>query len=321
MRAATVRAYGLPSVVRVEEMPRPRQGPGEILVRVEAAPVTAGDARMRGMDVPSGFGPILRLVIGLRRPRRPVMGNEFAGTVEALGEGAEGFAPGDAVMGVTGLRGGAHAEWLAIKARGLVLPRPSTLSAEEGAAFFFGGLTAAAYLMDKGRLAAGESVLVNGATGAVGSAAVQIARHLGAHVTAVCGAANAALARELGAEAVIDHDAGPIRGTWDVILDVAGTLPLAVARPLLAPGGRLLLVTAGLWQTLGAGLRPRRGTLRLAAGPPPETREAMERLLAIHAAGGYRPLVGATFPLDAIAEAHALAGSRHKRGNAVVLMR
>lgn len=320
MKAAVSDRYGPPETVRLAELPRPEPRRGEILVRVAAAGITTGDARLRGLDVPAGFGPVVRLMVGLTRPRRPVFGAEFAGRVEALGPGAAGVAIGDRVFGTTGLAGGAHAEFLTIRADGLVLPTPGTLSDVEAAAFLFGGLTAADFLIDKAGLGRGERLLVNGATGAVGTAALQVARHLGARVTAVCSAANADLARELGAEAVIDYAAGPISGEWDVILDVIGTLPWSKARRLLAPGGRLLPVTASFAETLGAALRPRREGRRIAGGAVGETRGAMERLVGLHRAGAFRPVIGATFPLERIVEAHRLASSRRKRGNAVVLM-
>lgn len=321
MRAALTESYGPPEVVRLAELPDPVPGAGEALVRVAAAGVSRGDARMRALDVPAGFGPILRMLVGTRRPRRPVRGSEFAGVVEALGPGAAGLSPGQRVMGILGLRGGAHAERLVVPAGGMVLPTPDTLTDEEAAGFFFGGLTAAAFLIDHAKLARGERLLVNGATGAAGSAAVQIGRHLGAAVTAVCRSENADLARELGAEATLDYRDGPIRGTWDVVMDVAGTLPWPVARGLLAPGGRLIPVTtASLGATLGAALRPRRDGRRITAGNFSETRAGMERLLAIHAAGGYRPVIGTVLPFERIVKAHRLAESHHKRGNVVVTM-
>jgi NADPH:quinone reductase-like Zn-dependent oxidoreductase len=132
---------------------------------------------------------------------------------------------------------------------------------------------------------------------------------------------NADFARELGAREVLDYRAGSIAGQWDVVMDVAGTLPWPLAHPLLKPGGRLLPVTQGLWATIGTRLRPRRDGRRITAGTISETRAGMERLLAIHAAGGYRPVIGAALPFDDIVAAHRLAGSGHKRGNVVVVMR
>ncbi|MCC5974574.1 MAG: NAD(P)-dependent alcohol dehydrogenase [Rubellimicrobium sp.] len=320
MKAAICRHYGPPSVVTIADVPAPEPGPGEVLVAVQAAGLTSGDARIRGAPAPGGLGPLIPRVFGLRPPRGGVLGGGYSGRVVALGAGVTRFAVGDAVFGITdGMRMGAHAEQVAVKADGLILPRPDSLSLPEAAAFFFGGLTAADFLLDQCALQPGERVLVVGGTGAVGSAAIQIARHHGAHVTALTGAGNLDLARELGADVALDYRTDPARGPFDVILDVPGLMPDAAAR--LAPGGRLGLVTADLAGMLGAMLRPRRaGGRRLCANVIKETPQAMARLVALHEAGAYRPLIGAQFPLKDIAQAHAQADSGHKRGNLVIEM-
>ncbi len=318
MRAATARRYGPPEVVQIETLPRPEPGPSEVLVKVAAFGVTRGDTRIRGLDVPHGFGPMVRLGFGLTRPRHPVTGREFAGEVVALGKGVTGLRIGDAVFGLTkGMTMGAGAEYCVAPVE-RVLPRPDTLTELEAAAFPFGGLTAGDFLFDQAQLQPGERVLVNGATGAVGSAAVQIARHHGAHVTATASAANLEFARELGAQEAVDYARATPQGPFDVIFDIAGTLPYQRARPMLAPGGRLCLVSADIADMLGASLRPRRGAHRLCAGMVKEKPEALARLLAIHAAGGYRPRIGTTLPFAQIVAAHRLASSGHKRGNVVV---
>lgn len=317
MRAALTRRYGPPDVVRLETLPDPVPRSGDLLVRVTAAGVTRGDARVRGLDVPAGYGPLMRLVFGWNAPRRPVQGAEFAGRVL---HAAGGLAEGDRVMGITGLKGGTHAEILAIPADGLVLPLPPNLTDPEAAAFFFGGLTAAFFLIDRGGVTQGDRVLVNGATGAVGSAAVQIARHLGAEVTARCAPSGEALARRLGAQDVVDRLAPLPPGPFDVVLDAHGMLSARDVAPLMPPGGRLLRVISDLWTGLHDALRPRQRGIVVKGGTVRETREAIARLLAIHAAGGYRPVVGYTIPFDRITEAHAIAGSGRKQGNVVVTM-
>lgn len=317
MRAALTRSYGPPEVVEIAELPTPVPKPGEVLVRVTAAGVTRGDARVRGLDVPPGYGTLVRLAFGLRRPRRPVMGAEFAGVVV---QSAGGFEVGQRVMGITGLKGGAHADYLTIAADGLVLPTPDSLSDTEAAAFFFGGLTAACFLIDKGGLRAGERLLINGAGGAVGSAAVQIARGIGAQVTARCSPANAPLALRLGADAVVDRFAPLPLGPFDVVLDAAGALGFAEAAGILAPDGRFLRIVSSLWDGMHDALRPRRGQRRVVGGVVAETRTAMLRLLALHGSGGYRPVVGQVFGFGEIRAAHALAGSGAKQGNVVVTM-
>ena len=320
MKAATVRRYGPAEVVTLEDLPTPQPKPAELRIRVTAAGVTAADARLRANDAPRGFRFLMRLITGLRRPRHPVPGMEFAGVVDALGTEAAGFSTGDRVFGTTGLKGGAHAQYLTIAATGKLFPKPATLNDTEAAAFFFGGLTAADFLMDRAGLLAGERLLINGATGSVGSAAIQIGRHLGAQITAVCRAENHALARELGADQVLDYREGPLVGRWDVVLDVVGNLSYPLAAPLLAPGGRLLPVTATLGQQLSYGLRPKRGAHRISGGVIADTRRAMERLIRLHALGVYQPILGQILPFHAIRQAHAEAGSRHKRGNVVVTL-
>lgn len=316
MTAARIARYGGPEQVQLVRRPCPRPRPDEVLVRVRAAPVTSGDARIRALKVPRGFTLPLRLAMGWSRPRA-APGWAFAG--EVGDPGPTGLPPGARVFGICGLRGGAHADWLAVPAARL-LPLPEGLSFAEGAAFFFGGLTAADYLIDRAALQPGERVLINGATGAVGSAAIQIARHVGAQVCAVASARNHALARQLGAAEVADYRDGLPGGQWDVILDVIGTMTWAEARPRLAPGGRLALISADLAATLGAVLWPRREGRRLLTGPTGESAGAMRRLVSLFRDGAYRPVVGATLPFADLAQAHALAETFHKPGNLVVTM-
>ena len=141
MKAATIRRYGGPEVLSIEDLPEPVAGPGEVRVRVTAAGVTAADARLRANDAPRGFGFLMRCFTGLIRPRHPVFGMEFAGVVDALGAGGAGFTLGQRVFGITGIKGGAHAQYLTIRADARLFPLPNALGDAQGAAFFFGGLT------------------------------------------------------------------------------------------------------------------------------------------------------------------------------------
>jgi NADPH:quinone reductase-like Zn-dependent oxidoreductase len=319
VKSAVYTAYGPPETIAFLDEPIPTPTGAQVLVRVRAAPVTAGDARMRSGIVPRGLGLLLRLAIGLRRPRvKP--GWAFAGEVAALGPDATGFAIGQRVFGLTGFKGGSHREYLVISSTGNLLPLPDSLTLEQGAAFFFGGLTAAEFLIDRANLQPGERLLVAGATGSVGGAAVQIGRHLGALVSATASPANHALARKLGAETVTDYRTGPPPGPFDVIVDVMGKLGWPGARPLLTPGGRLIVITADLAQMLGAALRPKREGRRILTGTNKDDLASMQRLLALHQAGGYTPHVGPVLPFADLAKAHALAESFHKPGNIVVTM-
>jgi len=314
MKIARYTAYGGPETVVLEDAPIPTPGPGELLVRVRAAPVTAGDARLRSGKVPRGLGLMLRLAIGWSRPR-VAPGWAFAGEIASLGPGVTGFIQGQRVFGLKGFKGGAHAEYLTIRADGPVLPLPDRLGFEQGAAFFFGGLTAAEFLIDRAKLAAGERILVAGATGAVGGAAVQIARHLGATVAATASPANHALARQLGAAEVTDYRTGPPQGPFDVVLDVMGSLGWKGARPLLTPTGRLILITADLSEMLASALHR-----RFLTGTSKEDLASMRRLVALHAEDAYVPVVGPTLPFSRLSEAHRIAESFHKPGNLIVTM-
>ncbi len=318
MKVAKVTAYGGVENIVFEQVPAPVPRKGQVLVRVQAAPVTAGDVRIRSGRVPRGFGLMLRLVFGWNAPRNPVQGWSFSGEIAGLGAGVTEFAVGQSVFGLSGIKGGAHGEFVAVAAD-RVMALPEGLSHEEGAAFFFGGLTASTLLLDTVDLAPGVRVLVNGATGSVGSAAVQIAAARGARVTAVCSGQNRALAMQLGAEEVINYKTDAISGQYDVIVDVIGTLPWPRARPLLAKGGRLLLVSADLGQTIGAGLRSKRaGGRRVRAVISSESRANMERLVSLFREGTYRPVVGPVFDFDDIQTAHARAETFSKPGNIIL---
>lgn len=312
MKAAVFDRYGPPDVVRVADVPDPVPGPREVLVRVRAAAVTSGDARIRGSRFPRGFAIMGRLFLGVRRPRRPVLGIVVAGVVEQVGPQVTTFAVGDEVCGMVGAAMGAHAELVAVKAKKLV-SKPATVSHADAAGVLFGGTTALHFLRD--RVRPGASVLVNGASGAVGTAAVQLAHRAGARVTGVCSAANAELVMSLGADAVHDHRRTPVLDAeerYDVVLDTVGNLTPPRGRSLLAPGGVLLLVVAGLAPTLRA-----RGDV--VAGVAAERHEDFTALLDLVASGELRMVLHRSFSLDDIVEAHRVVDSGRKVGNVVVL--
>lgn len=179
MRAAVVGRYGPPEVIRIASAPRPKLGAHELLVRVLTASVTSADARLRGARFPRGFAAPARLAFGITGPRRQVLGGTFAGLIERTGSGVGGFRPGDPVCGMTGLRMGTHAEFVAVRADG-VAPVPSDVSFEDAAGVLFGGTTALHFLRDRVPVGPGSSILINGASGAVGTNAVQLAKHYGA---------------------------------------------------------------------------------------------------------------------------------------------
>ncbi|GAA2029094.1 NAD(P)-dependent alcohol dehydrogenase [Agromyces tropicus] len=323
MRIAAYHRYGAPEVVGVEERERPEPGPGEVRVRVQAASVGAADAAGR-----SGSPWFARLAFGLRRPRNPVLGSDFAGVVDAVGPGVTHFAAGDRVFGATGAEGGAHAEAVVVGEDGAIVPLPDDVSVEAAVAICDGAMTALPFLRDAGRVGRGSRVLVNGASGAVGSAAVQLAAHLGAEVTAVCGPAHVDLVAGLGAARVVDYTredpmrAGAPGAPFDVVFDAVGKATYRRARAVLAPDGRYL-TTVPSWTILAQQLTTRLGRrraivrftgLRSAEAKRPD----LEHLAALAAAGEFAPLVERVLPLDDVAGAHRLVDTGHKAGTVVV---
>ncbi|HET9326982.1 MAG TPA: NAD(P)-dependent alcohol dehydrogenase [Candidatus Eisenbacteria bacterium] len=317
MKAAVYHRYGPPDVVKIADVLKPEPGPKQVLVRMHAATVSAGDARLRSANVPRGFGIPLRLGFGVTGPRIHILGFDVAGEVAAVGESVTSFAPGDKVFGAGSK---CHAEYVALREDDLVA-MPSNLGFAESAALPFGGTTALYYLRDKAKVERGERVLVNGAAGAVGTAAVQIARHYGAVVTGICSAGNEVLVRSLGADRVVDYtkeDFARGRETYDVILDAVGNCPFERCQAVLAPGGRLLVVVATLGELLGAWVRPSRAGRRVLAGVARTHKADLVLLGSLAQSGAFKPVIGATCPFARIAEAHALVDTGHKKGNVVV---
>lgn len=315
MQAALAGRYGSPETIRIAEIPTPEPRDDEVLLRVAATPVTAGDARIRAGRFPPGFGLLARLGIGLRGPRRAVLGAVCSGTVERVGRRVTELSPGDAVVGMTGARMGAHAEYAAIGAARLA-SKPAGISHARAAAALFGGATALHFLRDRANVQPGQRVLVNGASGSVGSAAVQLARHLGADVSAVTSGRNRELVSTIGASTVIDYAATPIaqlRGDYDVVFDAVGNITRADGPRLLARGGALVLAVAGLADMLRA-----RG--RVYAGAAPERPEDFALLLDLVTQGRFDPLVRTVDGLAAIPDAHRLVDSGRKVGNLIVLL-
>ena len=311
MRAAAVERYGPPEVVSVVERPDPVPGKGQAVVRVHATAVNSGDARIRGARFPRGFAVPGRLALGLRGPRREVLGVVYSGVVEAVGPGVGAVSVGDAVCGMTGAAMGAHAELVGVRVDRMTA-KPAAVSHEQAAAILFGGSTARHFLRDL--VGPGKRVLVNGASGAVGSAAVQIAHLAGARVPGVCSARNADLVRSLGAEEVVDHArhrVAELTERYDVVLDTVGNLDRRSGRRLLASDGVLVLAAAGLADTVLARANVRAG---VSSEDPAHFAWLLERV----AAGELRAVVERTLPLAQVAEAHRLVDSGRKIGNLVL---
>jgi NADPH:quinone reductase-like Zn-dependent oxidoreductase len=314
MKAIVHDRYGPPDVLRVEQVERPEPQAGEVLVRVHATTVNRTDCHMRG-----AYPFVWRFMLGLRRPRRRVLGSEFAGVVEATGEGVTGLGVGDRVFGA---RLGAHAEYVCVREDGLIARVPEGMGFEEAAAVFDGGHQGLAPLR-RANVGEGTRLLVYGASGSCGTAAVQIARHLGAHVTAVCGTKNVELVRQLGADVVYDYQRGEDftkdGEVYDVVLDAVGFLPFRRARRALKPGGLFLATELGfLWQNPLLALTTKRSSKRLLFTMPKRTQEDVLYLKGLIEAGEYRPVIDRAYPLEDAAEAHRYVETLQKTGNVVL---
>ncbi len=320
MNAVVSRRYGSPDSLTIDNMPRPVPGPAEVLIRNHASVVTAAVVEARR-------GPLLaRLYFGLTRPKWPVLGTNFAGVVVAVGDSVSRFAIGDRVAGVKVAGFGAHAEFVVVDQDGVITTTPAGLTDSEAAAVFDGAITALPFLRDGARLAAGQSVLVNGAAGAIRSAAVQLPKHVGAHVTAVCSAGNMATVRSLGADAVIDYavqDFTDGRDRYDVVFDTVAKSSFLRSRRALTRDGIYLTTVpspAILAQMAWTSRFGRRKAAILFTGLAKP--QAMARdLVAIGVLadlGAIVPVIGGSHPMEEAAAAHRLVQSGHKRGSAVL---
>lgn len=321
MKAAYLTKYGPPEVVSVRAVPDPVAGPGQILVRQKASTVTPADCAFRAADP---F--IVRLFAGLTRPKSPIPGGAIAGVVEAVGDGVTQFRPGARVFGTSDPAPGAMAELVAIPADGALAAMPDGLSFEQAGGITYSYLTAMPFLRDEARLAPGQRILIIGAAGSIGGVAVQLAREIGAHVTAVCSGRNAELVRGLGADAVIDRtreDYAAARETYDVVFDAVGKSSFAQCRGALKRGGIYLTTVpsfAILRQMLGGKRRDGKRAKLATTGlrPTPDKRRDMEELAARLAAGRLKAVIDRRFALGAIAEAHRYVEQGTKAGDVII---
>jgi NADPH:quinone reductase-like Zn-dependent oxidoreductase len=323
MKAIVYERYGPPEVLQLKEVEKPTPRDNEVLIRTHATTVTSGDWRVRSLNLPSGFGLIARLMFGISKPRQPILGIELAGDIESVGTQVSKFKVGDPVFAFSDFSMGCHVEYKCMPENGAVALKPHNLSYDEAAALSFGGTTALSFFK-RAKLQHGERVLINGASGAVGTAAVQLARHLGADVTGVCSTANWELVKSLGATRVIDYakeDFTRNGETYDVIVDTAGTAPFSRSKGSLKKGGRLLLVLVGLPAMLQAPWVSMTNSKRIIAGPASGRAEDLRFLAKLAEAGEFKPVIDRRYPFEQIAEAHRYVDTGRKKGNVVITLK
>ena len=323
MNAGTMEAvvhdrYGRPEVLRVEVVERPVPKADEVMVKVRATTVNRTDCHVRAAK------PFLWRFFGagLLRPKQRRSGSDFAGEVVAVGDAVTTFVTGDHVFGTSGYRFGAHAEFLCVRESGLIAHKPAGMTFEEAAAIADGAL-AALRTLRRIDLRKGQSIVVYGASGAMGTAAVQLAKHFGANVTGVCSTANLELVRSLGATHVIDYtqeDFTQNGETYDIIVDTVGTAPFSRCKNSFKDGGRLLLVLATLPDMLLIPWASMTSSKKIIAGPAAERAEDLRFLAKLAAAGEFKPVIDRRFPFEQIVAAHHYVDSGRKKGNVVITL-
>lgn len=330
MKAITYKEYGGPEVLQLTELEKPSPKSGEVLVRVRATPINYGDLVARNMGNISAkdfnmLGVLLfpaRLFFGYRKPRKGLLGSEFAGDIESVGDGVENFKPGDAVFGYMGQNMGANAEYLIVQAKGMISPKPSNLDYAEAATLPYGMITAGS-ILDKVSLGPGSKVLIKGASGGIGSAALQLTKHAGAEVTAVCGTGRMDYVRELGADHVIDYTSTEFTEQperYDLILDIYGRSAVSKLRKALKPEGILLFASfkmSKLWQMLL--LNPFR-KYKVICAMSSETVAWLDKARDLAEAGIVKAVIDRSFPLEDAVEAHRHVESGERRGSVVLVL-
>jgi NADPH:quinone reductase-like Zn-dependent oxidoreductase len=315
MRAVVHDRYGPPDVLRLEDVEPPAPEEDEVLVRVHATTVNRTDSGLRSAEY---F--LTRFATGVRRPKRRILGMEFAGEVEAVGSAVTEFEIGDHVFGVKGF--GAHAELVSIRESGAIAHKPAGMGFEEAAAVCDGACIALSCLRSA-ELREGRSILVYGASGSVGTAAVQLGRHWGAHVTAVCNSKNVELVRSLGADRVIDYfqeDFTKNGQTYDVIFDAVGKHSFRRARHSLTPGGQFIDTDLGfMWHVPLLHLLTKWiGDRRVRLGLAKYLKEDVRFLKQLIEAGEYRAVIDRSYPLENVVEATRYVETGQKTGNVVL---
>ena len=300
MKAVICTAYGSPEVLTLKNIEKPVPGENEVLIKIVATAVNSGDVRVRGLNVEGIFKIIMRFVLGFKRPRQPVLGLVLSGRVEEVGKNVKKLRPGDEVFASTGFKMGAYAQYITLPEKGNVMLKPLNASSEESAAILFGGMSAI-YFLEKAGIEPNRKVLIYGATGSVGAAAVEIAKHFKAHVTAVCGEQGVDLAKNLGSDAIMVYNSQDFRRTdekFDIVFDAVGKTKKKECKELLKPGGKYVTV----------------GAMDVAK----ETTAQMSLLKKLFENGELHAWIDRTYSMEEIVEAHRYVDTGRKKANVVV---
>jgi len=315
--------YGSPDLLRFEEVAKPAPKDDEVLIKVHATTVSTGDCNMRNFTfVTKSMLPMAKLMFGIGKPwKERILGTELAGEIVGAGKDVVRFKLGDRVFGSTGMAGGGHAQYTCLHETAALAIKPDSLSWEEAVAIPFGANAALYYLRDLGKIQDGHRLLIIGASGSIGSAGVQLAKHFGATVTAVCSGANVELVKSLGADKVIDYtkeDFTKNSETYDLILDVVGATTFERCQKSLKPQGVFLSCIMGLPDVARSLWASIAGGKKIKGGVAINNLERMTFITELTAAGILKPVIDRRYPLEQIAEAFKHVEHGHKKGNVVI---
>lgn len=328
MKAIVCTQYGPPEVLQLKEVSKPTPKDNEVLIRVRATSVNFGDLMARDFkavsprkfNMPFVLWLLSKISLGIHQPNITILGSEFAGEVEAVGKAVIRFKPGDPVFGYPGVSFGAYAEYICMPEDGVLAIKPGNLTYEEAAVIPYGGIMAL-NLLRKVNIQPGQKVLVNGASGGIGSAAVQIARHFGAEVTGVCSASRLEFVKSLGADQVIDYtqeDFTQNGETYDLIFDILGKSSFARCKNSLKPNGTLLFASFKMKQLFQMLWTSKTGGRKVICAIAPGSVEDLNSIKELVEAGKIKALIDRCYPLEQAAEAHQYVEEGRKKGNVVI---
>ncbi len=323
MKAIVYKQYGPPDVLQIKDVEKPIPKDDEVLIKIHATTVSSGDVRLRSFIVPAGLWLPGRIAMGFTKPKTPILGNELAGEIEAVGKDVTLFKAGDPVFAGTGLSLGAHAEYVCISEAGAVAIKPANMTYEEAAAIPFGATASLFFLRDKGNIQSGQKILIYGASGSLGTAAVQLAHYFGAEVTGVCSTVNVDLVKSLGAKEVIDYtkeDFSQNGQTYDIIFDTVGKTSFSRCKRSLTQRGIYLAAVAGVPEFVQMLWTSMVGSKKVIAGIAIERKKDLVFLKELIEAGKIKSVIDRCYPLEQIVEAHQYVETGHKQGNVVITL-
>ena len=312
--------YGAPEVLKIVEVEKPIPKDNEVLIKNYATTVTIADCRVRGFDVPVSFWLPARLVLGLTKPWKSVLGGELSGVIENTGKNVTKFKVGDNVFVFSGQKFGAYAEYVCIEENDRIAANPENLNFEQSAALSFGGTTALHFLK-KGKVTQSDKVLIYGASGSVGTYAVQLAKYFGAEVMGVCSAENIELVKNLGADKVIDYtcsDWTDFNEKFDVFFDTVGKCKESKAISLIKPQGRYIHAVATPFTEIKIKLKLLKNSIKFIGGTFKAASEQMTFIKQLVEEGFIKPVIDRQYKFDEIATAHEYVDKGHKKGNVVI---